>query len=85
MESKINEKDGRVEIKFEDNHTLANLLRKKLWEINVESGYDKGHPYVGKGTLVIKSDEPKDSLGKAIEGIENDLDEFEEEFKDNVE
>ena len=85
MKLEAKEEDGKITIELDKEHTIANLLRKALWEVGAESGYDKGHPYIGKSKLVIKGDDPKKLLDKAIAKIKNDLKEFKSEFEDSVE
>ncbi len=75
------QKKDRLILHMEKNHTLGNLLRKTLWELGVEAGYDKGHPYIGESVLVVKSENPKKDLEKALTKIKNDLKEFKVEFE----
>lgn len=63
----------RVELVGED-HTLANAIRKELWEnqhIKI-SGYQVEHPLVSSPVLVIETDgreDPKKALTKALDGL----------------
>lgn len=85
MKLEAKEEDGKLTIEMDKEHTLANLLRKALWEVGAEAGYDKGHPYIGKSKLVIKGEDPRKLLDKAIAKIKNDLKEFKVEFEDSIE
>lgn len=76
MEIKYTE-DTKDRIKVElvgEDHTLANAVRKELWEnphIKI-SGYQIEHPLVSSPVLVIETDQkedPKKSLIKALEGL----------------
>ena len=75
MEVKFLEEDKnflRVEIKGED-HTLANYLRKELWQdsdVKV-AGYNIEHPLASSPILVIetKKSDPKKALQGAVERL----------------
>ena len=74
------EKDGRLMVDMEQNHALANLLRKAVWENDGEAGYDKGHPLGDESVLIIDSDDPETVLENAVEtarewlsGLESEL------------
>jgi PHD/YefM family antitoxin component YafN of YafNO toxin-antitoxin module len=43
MELDTVEKDGRLVINVNQNHTVANLIRKAVWENGGEAAYDTGH------------------------------------------
>ena len=80
MELDVMEKEGRLMVDMEQNHALANLLRKAIWENDGEAGYDKGHPLGDESVLVIDSDSPETVLEDAVEtarewlnGLESDL------------
>jgi len=80
MELDIMEKDGRLMVDMEQNHALANLLRKAVWENDGEAGYDKGHPLGDESVLIIDSDDPETVLENAVEtarewlsGLESEL------------
>ena len=67
MELDTTEKDGRLLVDMGQNHALANLLRKAVWENDGEAGYDKGHPLGDESVLIIESDEPEQALEDAVE------------------
>lgn len=67
MELDVVEKEGRTIIDMEQNHTLANLIRKAIWDNGEEAGYDKGHPLGDESNLVIESENPEQILKDAIE------------------
>lgn len=85
MKLEVKKDDNKLEIKMEKEHTIANLLRKALWEVGAEAGYEEGHPYIGKSRLVIKGENPKKLLDKAIAKVKNDLKEFKVEFEEAAE
>ena len=69
--------DGKTVLKTENKqHTVMNLVKKYLWDSGVDSGYDKGHPYLGGSNLLIDSEDPKEDIEAALEDIRNDLDSF---------
>lgn len=72
---------GKLILSIENNHTLSNLLRKALWQVGAEAGYDKGHPYIGNSKLVIKSEDPKKDLSDAVARVKDDLHDFKQEFE----
>ncbi len=76
MELDTTEKDGRLLVDMEQNHALANLLRKAVWENDGEAGYDKGHPLGDESVLIIETDEPEKTLQDAVETARNWLDEL---------
>lgn len=67
MELQTVEKDGRLLVDMKQNHTLANLIRKAVWENGEEAAYDKGHPLGGESQLIIDSEQPEEVLADAIE------------------
>lgn len=67
MELDITEKEDRWIVDFKQNHTLANLVRKSIWENGGEAGYDKGHPLGEESHLIVKSESPEEDLEAAIE------------------
>lgn len=80
MELDTTEKDGRLLVDMEQNHALANLLRKAVWENDGEAGYDKGHPLGDESVLIIETDNPEETLQNAadtardwLEDIKSDL------------
>lgn len=67
MEIDTFEKEGRMILDMNQNHSLANLVRKMVWENDGEAGYDKGHPLGDESNLVIKSDNPTEVLEDAVD------------------
>jgi DNA-directed RNA polymerase subunit L len=77
MELETVEKDDRLIIDMQQNHALANLIRKKVWENDGEAGYDKGHPLGDESNLVIKAENPQEMLEEAVESAREDFKELE--------
>lgn len=80
MELETVEKDGRMIVDMGQNHTLANLIRKAVWENGSEAAYDKGHPLGGESSLIIEDSNPEEVLQEAIETARDWMDQVEEEF-----
>ncbi|MFB6180996.1 MAG: RpoL/Rpb11 RNA polymerase subunit family protein [Candidatus Nanohalobium sp.] len=80
MDLDITEKDDRRIVDFKQNHTLANLVRKAIWENGGEAGYDKGHPLGEESHLVVKSDSPEEDLEAAAETAEEWMKELKEQI-----
>lgn len=77
MELDVMEKEGRLLIDMEQNHALANLLRKAVWENDGEAGYDKGHPLGDESVLIIDDESPEDTLQNAVDTAQNWLEDIE--------
>jgi DNA-directed RNA polymerase subunit L len=77
MELDVMEKGGRLLIDMEQNHALANLLRKAVWENDGEAGYDKGHPLGDESVLIIDDESPEDTLQNAVDTAQNWLEDIE--------
>lgn len=80
MELEAVEKEDRLIINVNQNHTVANLIRKAVWENGGEAAYDTGHPLGGESNLVIEADNPKEVVQDAVETAKNWFDELEEEI-----
>ena len=76
MELETTEKDGRLLVDMGQNHALANLLRKAVWENDGEAGYDKGHPLGDESVLIIETDTPEETLEDAVETARGWLEEI---------
>jgi DNA-directed RNA polymerase subunit L len=77
MELDVMEKEGRLLIDMEQNHALANLLRKAVWENDGEAGYDKGHPLGDESVLIIDDESPENTLQNAVDTAQNWLEDIE--------
>jgi DNA-directed RNA polymerase subunit L len=75
MEIDTFDKGDRLIIDMKQNHALANLIRKSVWESGGEAGYDKGHPLGDESNLVIKSDDPEEVLQDAVDAARDSLEE----------
>ena len=79
MEINAIEKDDRMIVDMGKNHTLANLVRKAVWESGAEAGYDKGHPLGEESNLVIEAENPQEVLEDAVEKAREWIDELDDE------
>jgi len=75
----------RVELVGED-HTLANALRKELWQDSSVkiAGYDIEHPLVGNPILTVETDgkvDPRKALVSAAERLKKNNSDFLAKFK----
>ncbi|MFQ3275223.1 MAG: DNA-directed RNA polymerase subunit L [Candidatus Nanohaloarchaea archaeon] len=80
MELDTVEKDGRLVINVDQNHTVANLIRKAVWENGGEAAYDTGHPLGGESNLVVEADNPEQVIEDAIETAKDWFDELEDQL-----
>lgn len=80
MELDVMEKEGRLLIDMEQNHALANLLRKAVWANDGEAGYDKGHPLGDESVLIIDDDAPEETLQEAVDTTREWLDDLESDL-----
>jgi len=76
MEIDTFEKEDRMILDMNQNHSLANLIRKMVWENDGEAGYDKGHPLGDESNLVIKSDNPEEVLQDAVDEAKSNFEEI---------
>ena len=84
MKLKLLEKsDEKMKIEMEgESFTLANLLRKNLWESGAEqASYMKEHPYLSQPKIIVFSKNPKKSLENAAQKVADAAKEFQTEFK----
>lgn len=78
MELETVQKEDRLIVDMQQNHTLANLIRKAIWENGGEAGYDKGHPLGDESNLIIKDDNPEEILNDAVETAREWMEDLEE-------
>lgn len=86
MEIKIIGKGkNKLRIEFEDEgHTLLNLLRKNLWDKNVDyAAYEKKHPFLENPVLVLetKKKKPTRTLKLAAKKISKEAKDFRKKFE----
>ena len=85
----LNQDKNKIEFEIlEEDHTLCNSLRKKLWEnkdVDV-AAYRMEHPLVSNPVMLVevKKGDPKKALFGAVEGLKNDIKEIKSSFTKNV-
>ena len=88
MELKIlEEKKNRLVFTIEgDGATLANVLKKELWndEHTKAAGFNVGHPLINVPTFVVETDgaDPKKTLSAAAKRIAKQVEKFKDESKE---
>jgi DNA-directed RNA polymerase subunit L len=80
MELDTVEKDGRLVINLDQNHTVGNIIRKAVWENGGEAAYDKGHPLGGESNLIVEADNPQEVLEDAVETARGWFDDIEDQL-----
>ncbi|OYT32679.1 DNA-directed RNA polymerase subunit L [Candidatus Woesearchaeota archaeon] len=87
MEIKIIE-EKKNKIIFEitgEGHTLANALRKELWEDNKVkvAAYNIDHPQVGEPRFILETtgEEPRKALTNAAKRLQKTMEKIKEEAK----
>lgn len=91
MEIKVIE-DSKNRLIFDikdEGHTLANMLRKELWQDKhvKAAGYNIKHPLDGTPQVIVETDgkeSPKKALAAAVERMKKDNDELKKAFKKEI-
>jgi len=83
MNIKVLEEDKeKLVIEFEDEtETITHLLATQVWIEGGEAAAIREHPFVENPKLVIMGSNPRKLLEKASAALEEQCDEFKEEFK----
>ena len=81
----LNEDNNSISLEIEgEGHTLCNLLRNKLWELDIVScGYNLKHPLISSPVLNIESSKgkPRKVLSSCIDELKKDIKALRTEFK----
>lgn len=80
MELDTVEKDGRLMVDMQQNHSVGNLIRKAVWANDGEAAYDKGHPLGTESNLIIEADNPEEVLQDAIDTAREWMEDIESEL-----
>ena len=76
-----NEKE-RLRIEFKDEtETVTQLLATQVWKEGGEAAAVREHPFIEKPKLVVMGANPLKTLEKASVALEEECDEFKEEFR----
>jgi len=83
MNIKVLEDDKEMmKIEFEDeSETLTQLLATQVWKEGGEAAAIREHPFTENAKLVVMGSNPTRLLDKAATSLEEQCDEFKEEFK----
>ncbi len=75
------DKKANIELAGE-SETLANLLRKKLWEAGAEqAAFMREHPYLAMPKIIVYGKNPMKLLDNAAQKVIDQAKEFQTEFK----
>ena len=71
-----------LKLEFEDEtETLTQLLATQVWAEGGEAAAVREHPFIEKPKLVVKGNKPEKLLLKSTKALQEQCDEFKEEFK----
>lgn len=67
MEIEKVEHDDRLILDLKQNHTIANLVRKAVWEVDGEAAYDTGHPLGDESNLIVEGEDQEQQILDAVD------------------
>ncbi|MFH0929489.1 MAG: RpoL/Rpb11 RNA polymerase subunit family protein [Candidatus Aenigmatarchaeota archaeon] len=71
-----------LKLEFEDEtETITNLLATQVWNEGGEAAAVREHPFIEKPKLIVKGSKPEKLLLKSTKALQEQCDEFAEEFK----
>jgi len=71
-----------LKIEFEDEtETLTQLLATQVWKEGGEAAAVREHPFIENPKIVVMGSNPTKLLDKAATSLEEECEEFKEEFK----
>ncbi len=75
--------DNKVNIEMVgESETLANLLRKNLWDVGVEQAtFIREHPYLSMPKIIVYGKNPMKALDNAAQRIIDQAKDFQTEFE----
>ena len=78
----VEERKDLLKLEFRgDTQTLPQVLATQVWQEDGEAAAFQEHPFMESPKLVVRGSNPKKLLEKASEAIEEQCDEFKEEFQ----
>ena len=78
----LEENKEMMKIEFEDEtETLTHLIATQVWKESGEAAAIKEHPFIENPKVVVMGSNPTKVLDKAATSLEEECDEFKEEFK----
>jgi len=83
MNIKVLEEDKEMmKIEFEDEtETLTQLLATQVWKEGGEAAAVREHPFIENPKIVVMGSNPTKLLNKATTSLEEECEEFKEEFR----
>jgi len=78
----LEESKEMMKIEFEDEtETLTQLVATQIWKESGEAAAIREHPFLESPKIVIMGSNPTKLLDKAATSLEEQCDEFKEEFR----
>lgn len=78
----LNNKKDELKLEFEDEtETMTQLLATQVWNEGNEAAAVREHPFIENPKLVVMGNNPAKVLKKATTALEEQCDDFKEEFK----
>ncbi len=78
----LEDEKERLLLEFEDEtETITNLLATQVWKEGGEAAAIREHPFIENPKLIVMGKNPKRFLEKASIALEEQCDEFKEEFR----
>jgi len=78
----LEENKEMMKIEFEDEtETLTHLLATQVWKEGGEAAAIKEHPFIENPKIVIMGSNPVKILDKASTSLEEECEDFKEEFR----
>jgi len=78
----LEDKKEIMKIEFQDEtETLTNLLATQVWKEGGEAAAIREHPFIENPKIVVMGSNPTKVLDKAATSLEEECNEFKEEFK----
>ena len=78
----LEDEKEKLLLEFEDEtETITNLLATQIWNEKGEAAAVREHPFIKNPKLVVMGKKPKELLEKASVALEEQCDEFKEEFR----
>ena len=78
----IEDTKEKLILEFEDEtETVTNILATQVWKEGGEAAAIREHPFIEKPRLTVMGSSAKRMLGKASTAIQEQCDEFKEEFE----
>ena len=78
----LEDEKEKLKIEFKDEtETVTQLLATQVWKEGGEAAAIREHPFIENPKIVVMGKDPKKLLEKASTALEEQCDEFKEEFR----